>query len=270
MTPRLRRFRNCPLAATPSLTRVQTCSDRGVPGPGRRLQPGARVVCASAQTNHCRHHRNRYRRDGAVLPGVTVAAVCTDTNLTRTSVTDAQGGFRLSELPICSVQRHRRASRVSRPSAARHRWRPTPSPRWTSTSKSARSVGNGHRRRRVAADRVLRQAQQPRRQPSASKSMPLSGRDFNSLLNVTPGVQHNPGGGFQGVNVSGARDLVEQLHDRRHLEQRPLLRRHGAELDRSRRRAGDARARRTRSATSRCSRRRRPNSASRAARRSTS
>jgi hypothetical protein len=37
------------------------------------------------------------------------------------------------------------------------------------------------------------------------EAMPLSGRDFNSLLNVTPGVQHNPGGGFQGVNVSGAR-----------------------------------------------------------------
>ena len=35
--------------------------------------------------------------------------------------------------------------------------------------------------------------------------MPLSGRDFNSLLNVIPGVQHRPGGGFQGVNVSGAR-----------------------------------------------------------------
>ena len=33
----------------------------------------------------------------------------------------------------------------------------------------------------------------------------MSGRDFNSLLNVTPGVQHSPGGGFQGVNVSGAR-----------------------------------------------------------------
>ena len=37
------------------------------------------------------------------------------------------------------------------------------------------------------------------------EAMPLSGRDFNSLLNVTPGVQHNPGGGFQAVNVSGAR-----------------------------------------------------------------
>src|SRR5947208_2043174 len=37
----------------------------------------------------------------ALLPGVTVTAICTDTNLTRTSISDAQGGFRLSELPIC-------------------------------------------------------------------------------------------------------------------------------------------------------------------------
>jgi hypothetical protein len=27
------------------------------------------------------------------------------------------------------------------------------------------------------------------------ESIPLSGRDFNSLLNVKPGVQHRPGGG---------------------------------------------------------------------------
>src|SRR5262249_50348776 len=37
------------------------------------------------------------------------------------------------------------------------------------------------------------------------ESMPLSGRDFNSLLNVMPGVQHRAGGGFQGVNIGGAR-----------------------------------------------------------------
>src|SRR5262249_15641149 len=35
--------------------------------------------------------------------------------------------------------------------------------------------------------------------------IPLSGRDFNSLLSVTPGVQHTPGGGFLAVNASGAR-----------------------------------------------------------------
>src|SRR5262245_2488470 len=38
---------------------------------------------------------------GAVLPGVNVTAVCSETSLTRSAVTDAQGGFRLSELPLC-------------------------------------------------------------------------------------------------------------------------------------------------------------------------
>jgi hypothetical protein len=38
---------------------------------------------------------------GALLPGAALTAVCTETNLTRTAVTDSQGGFRLSELPIC-------------------------------------------------------------------------------------------------------------------------------------------------------------------------
>src|SRR5262245_40088239 len=38
---------------------------------------------------------------GAILPGATINAVCTDTNLTRTAVSDGQGGFRISELPIC-------------------------------------------------------------------------------------------------------------------------------------------------------------------------
>src|SRR5207248_2120556 len=35
--------------------------------------------------------------------------------------------------------------------------------------------------------------------------IPLSGRDFNSLLGVTPGVQRDPGGGFLAVSISGAR-----------------------------------------------------------------
>ena len=35
--------------------------------------------------------------------------------------------------------------------------------------------------------------------------LPLSGRDFNSLLGVTPGVQRLPGGGFLSVSIAGAR-----------------------------------------------------------------
>lgn len=35
--------------------------------------------------------------------------------------------------------------------------------------------------------------------------LPLNGRDFNSLLGITPGVQRAPGGGFLAVNITGAR-----------------------------------------------------------------
>ena len=41
---------------------------------------------------------------GAVLPGVTVTAVCTATNFTRTATTDSQGAFSLPELPVCTYK----------------------------------------------------------------------------------------------------------------------------------------------------------------------
>jgi hypothetical protein len=40
------------------------------------------------------------------------------------------------------------------------------------------------------------------------ENIPLSGRDFNSLLAITPGVQRAPGGGFQAVNINGARNAA--------------------------------------------------------------
>src|SRR6266850_7768119 len=38
---------------------------------------------------------------GGVLPGATVTATCTDTNQSRTAVSDTQGGFTFPELAIC-------------------------------------------------------------------------------------------------------------------------------------------------------------------------
>jgi hypothetical protein len=37
------------------------------------------------------------------------------------------------------------------------------------------------------------------------ENVPLNGRDFNSLLAITPGVQRDPGGGFLAVSVNGSR-----------------------------------------------------------------
>jgi hypothetical protein len=38
---------------------------------------------------------------GGLLPGVTVTAVCSATNLTRSAVADTECGYSLPELPVC-------------------------------------------------------------------------------------------------------------------------------------------------------------------------
>src|SRR5258708_27399853 len=38
---------------------------------------------------------------GGVLPGATVTATCTDTNQSRTALSDTQGGLTFPQLPIC-------------------------------------------------------------------------------------------------------------------------------------------------------------------------
>lgn len=139
----------------------------------------------------------------ALLPGATVTAICSDTNLTRTAVTDGQGGFRIAELPVCNyrvtaeLQGFKTVSRE--------------------TPLNANAVAKVDFKLEVGAmsETVTVEGVSPviefsdklnnRIEGQRIESLPLSGRDFNSLLNVMPGVQHRPGGGFQGVNISGAR-----------------------------------------------------------------
>jgi hypothetical protein len=140
---------------------------------------------------------------GGVLPGATVTAVCSETSFTRTSVTDASGGFRLSELPVCTYRvtselagfkTVARDAPVAANSLAKVDFKlevGTQSETITVEGVSPVIEFSDKLNNHVDSQRI--------------EEMPLSGRDFNSLLGVTPGVQHTPGGGFLGVNVSGAR-----------------------------------------------------------------
>jgi hypothetical protein len=140
---------------------------------------------------------------GGVLPGATVSAVCTATNLTRTSVSDAQGAFRFAELPIC----------VYRVSAELQGFKTVSREAELAANAVAKvdfrlEVGTVSETVNVEAVTPLIEFSDKlnnRVDSERIESLPLSGRDFNSLLNVMPGVQHRPGGGFQGVNISGAR-----------------------------------------------------------------
>ena len=140
---------------------------------------------------------------GGVLPGVSVTAVCGDTSFTRSSVSDAQGGFRLSALPLCvykvtaELAGFRTVSRDAQVFA-------------TAVAKADFKLDVGTQSETITVQGVsplieFSDKLNNRIDSKRAEEMPLSGRDFNSLLNVIPGVQHRPGGGFQGINVSGAR-----------------------------------------------------------------
>jgi outer membrane receptor protein involved in Fe transport len=140
---------------------------------------------------------------GAVLPGVTVNAVCTATNFTRTAVSDAQGGYSVPELAVC----------VYKVTAEL--------PGFKTVSRDVQvvvnSVSKADFRLEVGAqsESITVEGVSPLVDLSDNlnnyvdkdriDSVPLSGRDFNSLLGVTPGVQRNPGGGFLAVSISGTR-----------------------------------------------------------------
>src|SRR5260370_22965941 len=139
----------------------------------------------------------------AVLPGVNVSAVCADTNQTRSAVTDPQGGYSIPELPVCvynvraELQGFKIVTReapVTANSVAKTDFKlevGTVSETVTVEAVSPLIEFSDKLNNRIEAKRI--------------EEIPLSGRDFNSLLNVMPGVQHRPGGGFQGLNISGAR-----------------------------------------------------------------
>jgi carboxypeptidase family protein/TonB-dependent receptor-like protein len=140
---------------------------------------------------------------GGVLPGVTVTAVCAETRFTRTAVTDGTGGFRLPELPICTYQVRtdlQGFKSVSRDALV--------TPNGVAKADFKLEVGTQSETVTVqGVSPVIEFSDKLNSRVDAQRieAIPLSGRDFNSLLNVMPGVQHRPGGGFQGLNVSGAR-----------------------------------------------------------------
>ena len=167
--------------------------------------PGRRFLSSSAYAQRTTGDISGTVLDetGGILPGVTVTAVCTATNQPRTTITDAQGSYSLPELAVCfyrvtaELTGFKTVVRDVEVSAS-------------GVSKADFRLEVGTQSETIAVQGVspiveFSDKLNNRVDSQRIEAMPLSGRDFNSLLNVTPGVQHNPGGGFQGVNVSGAR-----------------------------------------------------------------
>jgi len=140
---------------------------------------------------------------GAVLPGVTVTAVNTETGFSRSGTTSNSGNYRITDLPIGPYK-------VSATAAGFKTL-------VQNLSVLAGAVMRGDFKLQVgaASETIEVESSAPLVDLSPNnnnyvdnekiENVPLNGRDFNSLLAITPGVQRTPGGGFQAVSINGSK-----------------------------------------------------------------
>jgi Carboxypeptidase regulatory-like domain/TonB dependent receptor-like, beta-barrel len=142
-------------------------------------------------------------QSGAAVAGANVTAVCPDTNQTRSVTSGGAGEYQLSDMAICvykvsvSAQGFKTTVRNVTVSVAQ-------------VTKADFRVEVGERTETITVE-----AASPLVEFTAgvnnevdTKSivdLPTEGRDFKSILALTPGVQRSPGGGFLDVSISGQR-----------------------------------------------------------------
>jgi len=140
---------------------------------------------------------------GAAIPNVVVTAVNGATGLTRSATTSNSGAYTLTELPIgtykltISSQGFKTIVRNAIVSTGAE-----------TRSDFALQVGQ-------VSETITVEGSAPLMDTSPNdnnfvdslkiETVPLNGRDFNSLLAITPGVQRAPGGGFLAVSINGSR-----------------------------------------------------------------
>src|SRR5207245_2889059 len=140
---------------------------------------------------------------GAAILNVVVTAVNVSTGLTRTTTTSGAGAYTLTELPIGTYKL----------TAASEGFKTIVRNAVVSTGAVTRSdfaLQIGQR-----SETVMVEGAAPLMDLSPNdnnfvdslkiETVPLNGRDFNSLLAITPGVQRAPGGGFLAVSINGSR-----------------------------------------------------------------
>src|SRR6202158_1801438 len=140
---------------------------------------------------------------GAAVPAATVTAECPDTKQTRTATSAETGEYRVPQLAVC----------VYKVSASAPGFKT--SVRDVTVSIALLTTANFQLQVSQKTETITVESATPLVELSDRlnqyvdeariERLPFSGRDFNSLLGITPGVQRAPGGGFLAVNINGAR-----------------------------------------------------------------
>ena len=149
---------------------------------------------------------------GAVLPGATVEARNTGTNLSRTQTTEADGRYIVPAAATRHVSRdvhaaglrHARPRRACRsPSASRSRCRPRcRSRRRRNDQRQRRAPASSNRRERPSATTL---------NALTVEHIPNLGRKFEDLLTLTPGVSIVQGPDGDEITFAGQRGIFNNI-----------------------------------------------------------
>ena len=145
-------------------------------------------------------------QSGASVAGANVTAVCPDTRLTRSVTSGSAGEYRLTDLPSC----------IYKVSVSSQGFKTTVREATVTVAQITKAdfrleVGQNTETITVEGSSPLidyspginNDVDQER-----IVDLPLNGRDFKSILAITPGVQRTPGGGFLDVSISGQRSTA--------------------------------------------------------------
>ncbi len=145
-------------------------------------------------------------QSGAAVPGAQISAVCTATNATRAVTTTETGAYRLTNLPVClhkitvSTQGFKTEVRQAEVAAG-------------IVLKIDFQLQIGQKSETVTVEAIATLVDYSpgvtnEVDTKAIVDLPTEGRDFKSILALTPGVQRSPGGGFLDVSISGQRSTT--------------------------------------------------------------
>src|SRR5207302_5833372 len=145
-------------------------------------------------------------QSGTAVAGATISAVCPDTNQTRSVTSGSAGEYRLSDMAICvykvsvSSQGFKTTVRNVTVTVAQ-------------ITKADFQLQLGERTETIVVEAATPLVDYS---PGINNDvdqerivdLPTNGRDFKSILALTPGVQRTPGGGFLDVSISGQRSTA--------------------------------------------------------------
>ena len=140
---------------------------------------------------------------GAAVAGATISAVCPDTNQTRVVTSGSVGEYRLPDMAIC----------VYKVSVSSQGFKTTVRNVTVTVAQETKAdfrleLGAATETVTVEALSTLVDFSSGVNNEVDTKAildLPTEGRDFKSILALTPGVQRSPGGGFLDVSISGQR-----------------------------------------------------------------